>query len=221
MNKNHLIIFAKYPREGSVKKRLAEKIGTKKATDFYRACAEHTFSEAEKFGDCTIHIFYANESDDKDIRTWTKGHFFYKVQAEGDVGMRMTDAFREVLKTKLLKKDAKNIIIIGTDTPDISSEILQDAFKKLAENEVVIGPARNGGYYLLGMKKLHEELFRNIEWHTDSVFKTTMDIAQASNLSVAVLDELNDVDTEADVKIWMKKNGGHPLNFFTADLLKK
>lgn len=211
MNKNHLIIFAKYPREGNVKTRLAATLGFKKATAIYRACADHIFREAEKTGDSTIHIFYADERDEKDIRAWTGGRFYYHAQLPGDLGGRMTAAFSEVLKTKLLKKDAKRVLIIGTDAPDISAEIVEDAFKKLEENDLVIGPAHDGGYYLLGMKKLRAELFTNIAWSTDTVFKSTMEIARQQNLSVAVLPELRDIDTEADLQSWIKGTPSHAL----------
>ncbi len=204
--KNHLIIFAKYPREGEVKTRLAATLGFKKATEFSRVCAEHVFSELRAVKSCTAHIFYGGESDGENMKKWCGGGFEYTAQYGGDLGARMENAFK-----KVFKNGAKKVVIIGTDAPDISAEIIEDAFKKLDESDVVIGPAFDGGYYLLGMKKIYGELFKNVAWSTDSVFKSTMEIAQQNNLSVAVLKTLQDIDTEDDLKSWLKNSKNHDL----------
>ncbi|HYF04173.1 MAG TPA: TIGR04282 family arsenosugar biosynthesis glycosyltransferase [Patescibacteria group bacterium] len=217
---NYLIIFAKYPREGSVKTRLAKTLGLKKATEIYRLCAEHTFRVAEKNGESTIYLYYPDEQNSEDVRCWTNDRFYYKVQHNGELGKRMSEAFREVFTTKPLKKDAKNVVIIGTDAPDISDEILHEAFKSLAEHDIVIGPAHDGGYYLLGMKKLHEELFKNIAWSTESVFERTVKIAQQSKLSVAVLKTLRDIDTEEDLRSWLEDPETHVLKTSIHEIVK-
>ena len=113
---------------------------------------------------------------------------------------------------KVIDKGSKKTVIIGTDIPDISSEIIRKAVKALDNSDVVIGPSNDGGYYLLGMKKLHRALFSGIEWSSESVLSLTVEKLNILNLSYSMLPELIDVDTEDDLKVWLDKDSAKENN---------
>jgi rSAM/selenodomain-associated transferase 1 len=168
--KNALIIFAKLPVEGIVKTRLASAIGETKAKDFYKLLAEHTFEVAKKNGNILFipFLFCSEESELEAIKQWTGNEFKYRVQKGKDLGQRMLNAFKLIFENGYEK-----IVIIGTDAPDLSANHINLAIEKLDSNDVVIGPSNDGGYYLLATKKLHNQLFNEIEWSTDNVRKAT------------------------------------------------
>jgi len=116
-------------------------------------------------------------------------------QHGNSLGERMNNAFNNVFEKKYSKA-----IIIGTDCPALTEKVINDAFEKLNNYDVVIGPANDGGYYLLGMKKLHQQLFKNINWSTETVFDATINICNNLNLSYCLLPVLNDVDEEKDLQ---------------------
>ena len=117
-----------------------------------------------------------------------------------NLGEKMLNAFRFVFKN-----DVNKTIIIGTDLPDISSAIIKNTFTLLDEFDVVVGPATDGGYYLLGMKKIFKELFIDLPWSTDKLFNRTLQVINKLNLEVSILPELSDIDTENDLKNWINK----------------
>jgi len=119
--------------------------------------------------------------------------FSKHLQSEGDLGIKMKKAFNHVLQIH------SKAVIIGSDCPEISSEIIEDAFKKLDEFDCVIGPTTDGGYYLLGMKKFNPLLFENIEWSTDKVFKQTQMKLNEAQQNYSLLVTLTDVDTIDDL----------------------
>lgn len=187
----HLIIFIKNPVVGTVKTRLAESIGDLKALEVYQDLMEKCRQEALKVA-CKRHLFYSKAIVETDA--WSPEHFEKKVQVEGNLGDKIVGAFQDVFKKK------GKVLIIGSDCYDLSAEIINDAFQKLNQFDVVIGPANDGGYYLLGMNKFQPELFRNITWSTGSVLMETMDRVKAKNLSAILLKELIDLDTLEDLE---------------------
>ncbi|GMQ23550.1 TIGR04282 family arsenosugar biosynthesis glycosyltransferase [Algoriphagus sp. oki45] len=189
MQKTALIIFQKNPELGKVKTRLAAGIGDRKALQIYLNLIQLTFQEAEKTG-FDVLVFYSSFIPESESR------FGYQafIQKGNDLGEKMENAFHEVIAMGYSKA-----IIIGTDCPELSTEILLEAESKLETNEVVIGPAEDGGYYLLGLKSLHPELFRSIAWSTGSVLKETLGRARAFRLKSELLVQLSDLDTEEDL----------------------
>jgi len=117
-----------------------------------------------------------------------------------DLGEKMQNAFQTVFNNGVSKT-----LIIGTDLPEISSEIINRSFELLNNNDIVIGPATDGGYYLLGMKNVYKELFTNLPWSTDKLFENTIDIINKLNLSISYLPRLSDIDTEEDLKYWLNQ----------------
>ncbi len=140
--------------------------------------------------DCQRFVYYSNFIEKNDI--WHENDFQKCVQTGDDLGERMKNAFAEVLKTQ------QKAVIIGSDCAELNAEIINDAFAKLDSHDFVVGPAQDGGYYLLGMRTFQPSVFDNIEWSSDSVFAATISAIQTLNKSVALLPILNDLDNEAD-----------------------
>ncbi len=190
MNK-HLIVFVKNPVLGTVKTRLAKTIGNEAALQVYIDLMEKCRDESLQV-QAKRHLFYSQNIIDKDL--WPSETFEKKLQCNGDLGEKISDAFKNVFE------ESGKVLIIGSDCYDLSSIIIEEAYKQLAENDVVLGPANDGGYYLLGTKKFYPELFRGINWSTETVLEETILKAEKENLSVALLPELIDIDTIEDLK---------------------
>lgn len=186
--KNCLIIFTRKPEKGKVKTRLAQGVGDDKALKVYIYLLKHS---AKITANVNAHqqVWYTNSIERNDI--WNDGIFEKLVQCEGDLGNKMQFAFEENFK-----KGFNKVIIIGTDLLDINSEDIEKAFQLLDKHEVVIGPAEDGGYYLLGMKSIIPELFLNIDWSTEHVLEQTLDCL--TNKTFALLDQRNDIDYKDD-----------------------
>ncbi len=194
-----IIIFGRYPHPGKVKTRLASSIGDDTAAEFYRLCAEHTFRQLTPFLSHSSIFFYCADSEDFSLtHEWvTPYRFTTEIQSGSTLGERMRSAFDSAFQT-----GAKQVIIIGTDAPDISSEVLQTSVAALENADIVIGPALDGGYYLLGMKQPNKDLFGDIPWSTDTVFQATIEKAQSHHLTTQLLPVLTDIDTLEDLLAW-------------------
>ena len=190
-NKSLLIIFYRNPELGKVKTRLAAQIGDAKAFSIYLLLADHTRAITEKL---PMHkaLFYSDHIDKKD--NWSNKKYKKNVQSGKNLGDKMMNSF-EVGFTA----GYKPICIIGSDCFELTSNIIEEAFLKLQTHDVVIGPARDGGYYLLGMNKLHPELFYNKHWSSDTVLSSTLDDLKILGLDFWQLKTLNDVDEEKDL----------------------
>lgn len=186
----HLIIFVKNPVLGKAKTRLAATIGDEKALEVYLQLLDITRNAALD-ANCIRHVFY---SDAIENDAWDEGKFNKHVQEGDSLGERMKNAFNQVFSLS-----AKEVVIIGSDCPKLHGEIIDNGFQLLAKNDACIGPAKDGGYYLLGMKKPLPFLFEGKKWSTDSVFEdTTLDLVK-NGLTYGKLPELSDIDTADDL----------------------
>ena len=191
-----LMIFAKNPELGKVKTRLAKTIGNEQALMIYVKLLEHTHAVADKvFADKAI--FYSNKVQEFEILDYYKFPKF--LQKGKDLGERMDRAFGQAFG-----QDYDKVVIIGSDCIEISAEIIEDALKALDDNNVVIGPAKDGGYYLLGMDRHYPHLFKNKVWSTSDVLLDTILDIKKLKLSYALLPTLSDVDEEKDLGILRK-----------------
>lgn len=188
--KQALIIFVRKPELGKVKTRLAATVGNEKALEIYKTLLQHTHTVAEQV-EADKFVFYHQQTEENDI--WSKDGFTKKLQSNADLGKKMSDAFSEVFNAGF-----GQAVIIGSDCLQLQAQVIEDAFAILQYKDLVIGPANDGGYYLLGMKKMHEFIFRNKDWSTDSVLKQTFEDVARHQLSVGLLPELIDIDTEED-----------------------
>lgn len=190
MNNNALVIFAKNLIEGHVKTRLAITLGNDAAMNIYKQLLKNIHDKVQFFEADKIVFF----SDFIDADIWGNNWFQQKIQEGNDLGEKMKNSFK-----RSFIGGYKKVIIIGTDCPGIDKSILTKAFAKLNHFDIVIGPARDGGYYLLGMKRNYPFLFQDIEWSTDVVLKQTMDLCDKNRLSYFLLPELIDIDEEKDL----------------------
>jgi len=189
MNKA-VLIFVKNIIEGRVKTRLAATLGNEAAMNIYRQLLQHAHDVIKNI-DADKIVFYSDVIEED---RWNNDQFKKELQQGIDLGKRMENAFIHAFETGY-----DSVIIIGTDCPEINKNILETAFKELNDFDIVIGPATDGGYYLLGMKKLHSFLFKNMKWSTSTVFKDTIERCNAGQLSYFLLPELSDIDEEKDL----------------------
>lgn len=198
---NSLIIFLRYPQNGKVKTRLAKSTSSEFALNFYKSCVENIIRQVKNIPKINRFAFYSDTEEKDNIINWLGSKLFFSPQEGNDLGGKMKNAFEKVFST-----GAEKVIIIGTDVPDLSKEVIQNAFKSLDNSDVVIGPSRDGGYYLLGMKRMNPNLFEGIEYSNNSVYQCTVEKFSKLNLSYYVLPELQDIDTEKDLILWLKSN---------------
>jgi len=196
-----LIIFLRHPKNGQVKTRLAKTTSQEFATKFYKLCAEQIIQTTKDISGINRFAFYSNQSEKKEVISWWGDKFSFISQEGDDLGTRMKNAFDKVFST-----GSPKVIIIGTDIPELSKKIIFDAFNHLDENDVAIGPSRDGGYYLLGIKNMHSKLFDGIEYSTSSVLNETITKVKELGLSFQLLPVLSDVDTEEDLIDWMNSS---------------
>jgi rSAM/selenodomain-associated transferase 1 len=213
---NALIVFVKYPKAGKVKTRLAEGTSHEFASNVYKLCAEKIFLEINSLKNFSRYIFYSEEKDKEKIIEWTKNKFFYFPQQGGDLGERMLNAFEFVLS-----QNNRKAIIIGTDIPDLSKEIILEAVNALDESDLVLGPSHDGGYYLLGLNKVYADLFEDIEWSSNVVFSSTISKTKSANLKVKKLQMLRDIDTKDELDNWMMQTDNLELKKKILSSLKR
>ncbi len=194
--KQHLIIFTRYPEPGKTKTRLIPALGEVGAANLQKQMTEYTISqvkELQKMSNVSVEVRFTG-GDLQGMVNWLGNDLFYQFQGEGDLGERMERSL-----TNAFSQNAKKVIIIGTDCPDLNSQILATAFEQLEFFNLVLGPAVDGGYYLIGLQQPRAELFTNIHWGTAQVFAKTVEIAQNLALSIGYLPILADIDRPEDL----------------------
>lgn len=189
--KQALIVFVRHPELGKVKTRLAATLGDEAALSIYKKLLQHTLVATEKVA-ADKFIFYSEDIVKDDL--WQTPGYFKATQGEGNLGDRMRHAFETVFA-----KGYEKVCIIGSDCHELSATIINEAFSLMDSTDIVIGPATDGGYYLLGMKQLHTELFNLQHWSTMHVLQETLALVRELNLSYQTLQTLADVDEEKDV----------------------
>jgi rSAM/selenodomain-associated transferase 2/rSAM/selenodomain-associated transferase 1 len=193
-----LLLFVRYPAEGRVKSRLAKSLGDEAAARFYRRCAWNLTGQSRRLGrKARRYICYSEEADLERLWRWLGPGFRYRPQIGEGLGRRMENAFYTAFA-----EGAGKVIILASDTPDLTTEIIEGAIAALDESDTVIGPCHDGGYYLLGMKELHRPLFNGIPWSTDEVLTHTLKTIEGHGLSCRLLPTLADIDTGEDLRRW-------------------
>ena len=185
-----LLIFTRNPELGKCKTRLAAKVGDTAALDIYKFLLQHTVNITQHLKvDKTV--YYSREVWENDI--WANDTYQKKLQNGTDLGQRLINAFDDGFK-----KGYEKIIVIGSDMFDLSQSDLENAFSKLDENDFVVGPAEDGGYYLLGMTKPNTSVFMYKDWGTETVLETTLNDLKDENY--VLLPSKNDIDHYEDIK---------------------
>ncbi|MDG1040232.1 MAG: TIGR04282 family arsenosugar biosynthesis glycosyltransferase [Polaribacter sp.] len=188
MSKNLVIIFVKNIILGQVKTRLAKTIGDIDAYNIYSNLVTTTEKATLKLA-IERHIYFSNEIMPS---FWKHDKKF--VQKGADLGSRMQQAFQNGFD-----EGYENIVLIGSDLPTISKEIVESGISKLKNNDIVFGPAEDGGYYLVGMSKMHPSIFKDKPWSTSNLLTLTLQELKAKNHSVTLIETLNDIDTFEDL----------------------
>ncbi|MEQ8878613.1 MAG: TIGR04282 family arsenosugar biosynthesis glycosyltransferase [Cyclobacteriaceae bacterium] len=192
MDKSLLIIFVKNLVPGHVKTRLAEEIGIDGALDVYQYLVEHT-AEITEVLEVDKAVFYSEYVEIEDI--WDDSQYKLLIQKGKSLGERMSNAFQ-----KAFEMGYEKVVLIGSDSIEISEKHLTEAFKQLDENSYVIGPAKDGGYYLLGMKEPTPAFFDGKKYGHDKVLKELLEEVAKTQKEFFLLDELSDIDTFQDLK---------------------
>lgn len=197
--KQAIIVFQKALILGEVKTRLAATLGEEDSLNIYRQLLEHTHKVVASINNTSVFIFQNKFPERLPISTQPHFHFFE--QQGKDLGEKMFLAFQEVFNLGFTK-----VLIIGTDCIDLTKTHLSEAMNQLDRNTCVIGPATDGGYYLLGLTRPVPELFRGIQWSSPEVFNDSVSILNSLQITFSTIETLSDIDTEEDLKNYRLKN---------------
>jgi hypothetical protein len=203
MQNRCLIVFVKYPQPGQVKSRLANDFDSDFAAVLYKAFVFDLLECAMK-GNWQLRIFFYPPEKETEIKIMFGNHHQYRPQRGADLGARMKNAFDDCFSGGF-----KSVVLIGSDFPDLPPKIIEDAFAALDHPaDAVIGPAADGGYYLIGFRddKFLPAVFEGFTWSTASVFLKTLKILQTRGYQTGIIQEWQDVDTRDDLINLMERN---------------
>jgi uncharacterized protein len=216
ITEDRLIVFVKLACPGNVKTRLAKKIGSDMAAALYRCSVSDTLAAVSRSGYPALVFFDPPDAHDA-ITDWLGCDMTFLPQKGKDLGERMLTAFREVLL------NSSRVVLIGSDCPDLPPALLHEGFEALKTHQAVIGPAEDGGYYLIGFSSegLTDEAFKGIEWGSSGVFEVTMSALGKTGVNVYVLPLWNDIDEYDDLKaLYDRHRAFPPGELSTIDFLR-
>ena len=204
-----VLLFVRAPQRGQVKTRLATRLGADRTLALYRCFVEDIITTL-KAGSLQTSVFYTPKGQGPQVQAWLGRHARCYPQIGSDLGQRMHAAL-----TKTLCEPVRQAVLIGSDFPDLGIEVIQEAFAALQANDVVIGPAKDGGYYLIGFQKkaFNGDIFKGIKWGTSQVFQQTLAQIKQANLTYHTLPTWQDIDTYEDLRSFydQNKSGGRAL----------
>ncbi|MEO6035615.1 MAG: TIGR04282 family arsenosugar biosynthesis glycosyltransferase [Verrucomicrobiota bacterium] len=193
-----LIIFVKAPRTGSVKTRIAKSMGDDAACSAYKMLVVRLIENLRLLRQVELRFFPDDAAGE--IAPWLQKGWELRPQGDGDLGEKLKRAFLENFES-----GASRVLIIGSDCPAINADDIERAGAALATCDVVLGPATDGGYWLIGLRQPHPRLFENIPWSTETVLESTLSLARENGLSCHLLRELNDVDLPEDWEKYLRE----------------
>ncbi|HEX9971000.1 MAG TPA: TIGR04282 family arsenosugar biosynthesis glycosyltransferase [bacterium] len=197
-NNNALILFTKAPRLGQVKTRLQPELTPEQSLLLYQAMVEDTVRQFNDVAFCDLKIFFHPADANGEMKIWLGNQFDYFPQQGHDLGERMHHAIAEMLNQKYDK-----VTLVGSDIPNLDATTMLRAFASMDNHDVVLGPSNDGGYYLIGMKLPHPELFKEIVWSTNLVLQQTIHRARAIELKIIQLEKKSDIDSYHEVQsLW-------------------
>jgi rSAM/selenodomain-associated transferase 1 len=203
LSNNHLIIFTRFPEPGKTKTRLIPALGPEKAAELQQEMTERIASQAlnlKKERNVPVTFFFTGATDDT-MAAWLGNSFNYRHQGSGNIGRRMGDAF-----TRTFRDTSESVILVGSDIPELTTKILSEAFISLKTNDTIIGPSRDGGYYLIGLRakysqQLIKTVFDRIPWSTADVLESSIQRLVESGYTYSLLQTLCDIDRPEDIHI--------------------
>lgn len=193
----HLIVFTRYPEPGQTKTRLIPALGIEGAAKLHRQMTEKAIATVDKLQELrpiSTEIKFTGTTLSQ-MQDWLGCHLCYNPQVGGNLGERMSEAFQSAFNRKY-----RSVVMIGSDCPAITSHILSQAFQLLQQFYIVLGPATDGGYYLIGLSRFIPEIFEGVNWGTELVWKQTISICHHLNIAVANLTILTDIDRPEDLE---------------------
>lgn len=194
-----IVVFARAPDLGQVKTRLAAEVGEREALAIYMWLAENTVRVVASLPHCDCIIAYTPTDAVVRMRDWLGSRFSYEAQCDGDLGARMTHAFN-----RRFEENAERVLLIGTDAPAVDRGVLEEGFAALGHNDVVFGPALDGGYYVIGLRAPQTVLFESVSWSQTDTLSRSIAAARRARLSLHLLPQRFDIDTGSDWHRWLK-----------------
>ena len=212
-----IAIFVKSLDKGRVKTRLASVLDEDTVMEIYRRFVLDLLGTMSGSG-FEVRIFFYPPESESNVAGWLGEEYLYIPQQGRDLGERMQNAFLAAFA-----EGFRNVVLIGTDFPDLPVEIIEEAAKALASLDAVVGPAMDGGYYLIGFNssRFPVEVFKDIEWGTPTVFERTMDVLRRCGYNWRVLPHWRDIDTYEDLMAFMREHEATPAGcLLTLDYLR-
>lgn len=199
MTRKHLIIFTRYPEPGKTKTRLIPVLGSYGAALAQKQMTEHILKIVSLFVEefSTIVEIHCDGADYNQMRAWLGTDKIYYPQGKGNIGERMAHAL-----DLAFKNGATQVVLIGSDCPGIHPALLKNAFNRLKIGDLVLGPATDGGYYLVGLTTMIREIFEGIDWGTGRVLSQTLNILKDAGIKYTLLEMLDDIDRPEDLQVW-------------------
>jgi uncharacterized protein len=197
-----VLFFIKAPEKGRVKTRLATAVGEDRAVGLYQCFVEDILAMLGTLA-VEVQCCYQPAHAEAALREWLGPQCSYVPQQGEDLGRRMENAFRRIFEAGISRA-----VVIGSDSPDLAANTIEEAFARLQTHDAVIGPSSDGGYYLLGFnaERFVPEAFTGIAWSTDHVFGQTLDVLNQYGHDVFVLPQWHDVDTRSDLEEFVSRN---------------
>jgi rSAM/selenodomain-associated transferase 1 len=211
-----ILLFVKYPDKGKVKSRLSNALGEDTVLRLYEAFVFDLLETVNK-GKYRFKVCFHPPSAQKKIASWLGKSYLCMPQNGSDLGEKMKNAF-----TSAFSEGLEKVMLIGSDIPDLPKEIIDEAFA--SDGEAVIGPATDGGYYLIGFKRntFLPHIFEGMQWSTPSVFEKTMEIFRRHSYKVHILPQWQDVDTPEDLRAFYERNKSRAFEYSrTMGLIKR
>ena len=191
-----LIVFTRFPQPGQTKTRLIPALGAARAAELQKTMADYTFAQCCELANrrgLSVAVHYEG-GDERAMRRWIPSSMICLPQSKGSLGERLAHSFASSFTARL-----EHIIIVGSVCPFLTPEILANGFDLLQNHDLVLGPAYDGGYYLIGLSKVEHLLWANIDWGTDKVLQQTIEIARKRGMTLALLPTLADIDRPEDL----------------------
>jgi uncharacterized protein len=208
---DRLIIFTRYPLPGKAKTRLIPALGSEGAANLQRQMTEHTLRQVRKLmalRPVSVEIWFAGSGTEQGLmQDWLGTEWVYQPQVSGDLGDRLIHSFQSAFSQGM-----ERVMTIGTDCPGLDANLIAQAFQALEDHDLVLGDATDGGYYLVGLRRSHPELFIGIDWSTAAVRRQTIDIAERLGLAIAHLPPLSDIDYPEDLPVWEAIQNRPPIS---------
>jgi rSAM/selenodomain-associated transferase 1 len=220
VSSDQLLIFARYPVDGRVKTRLVPPLATATATRLYRAFLLDAVERWSRAGDFGTIVCVADEDDLGAMRSLLDAELpRHTVRVEAQRGPGLGERLAHAIE-RSLSGGARRVCAIGSDHPTLPSAMIVDAFER-CDHDVVIGPADDGGYWLIGMERAHGELFRDMPWSSPELYRTTIERCAQHGLGVRRLGRWYDVDTARDLERMWRERETAPLGARTMKMMEE